>query len=1134
MFSPSTIFIAILVYTAALFAIAQWSERTEKGRSLASSPFIYALGLAVYCTTWTYYGSVGKASKGGMGYLPVYLGPTLGMLLGSSIFRRIAQLKHAHRITSIADFVSSRYGKSQGVAAMVTVILMIGIVPYVGLQLKAITGTFNAMTATTGANGEIITSAWSGYVTPVIAVLMTIFTIMFGIRHLDPTERHPGMVTTLAAESILKLGAFVLVGIFIVGAAFGNFGGFLDHFAANPPELPMLKEGDHKQVMVWITVTILSMSAFAFLPRQFHVGVIENGDPEHVKKASWLTPLYLIGINLFVVPIAVAGAKIAQAGTGGDQYVIAVPLQQGAVALSMAVFIGGFSAAIGMIMIEGMTISTMIANHLILPVIQKVEALSGLRRHMLYIRWVAAGAFIFAGYGFEVAVGGSYMLVAIGLVSFAAAFIVAPVLLSGLFIRDASRGGAYLGLGSGFVMWAFTLLMPTFIKSGWMPKSILTDGVFGIWWLRPEALFGFDDLPSLTHGVVWSGGVTVVGLALGSVLWPSRGEERALTDAFLDEGESGFAHLDNKNRTIDKAEKREATVKVLAPYFGPQEVDDMVATCFEEAGITEHDMLTVVEEAELHGIVERHLSGAIGAASAHNAMKEWGEIDRKDKKALTREFAKMLTKLKMSPTELKQKVDYQAEKDAILEKQFAELQQRVDERTAELNQRNKDMRMVLDNVAQGFANLTVDGQLAGERSAVLDKWLALPEGPTSLLDALNQKDQDFGSWMAVSLESVADGFLPPELTLAQCPKRLRLGDQTLEFAYEPIFEDDGEELRSILLVVSDMTSELERLRAEERQKEVLNLFDRIMKDKVGFLEFFAEADRLVEQIVHEELSDADIPVLKRQVHTLKGNAGIFGVTSIARICHEMEEDMEERDALPSAAMLDDMRKAWSGTKGRIEEMLGEGLNQSIQVDDDDYENILRAVVERQPLPEIESRLRSWKLEPTKRVFQRLSDQVVRLGERLQKGEIEVVVEDNGVRLPSEQWAPFWSSLVHLARNSVDHGFDAESQGKQVVFRSANDDEGLTIEIKDNGQGINWDRVKEAASKKGLPVDSADDLKAALFSDGLSTRDEVSAISGRGVGMAAVLAEAEERGGVVEVESKSGEGTVFRFRFPSAA
>ncbi|MEE9385179.1 MAG: hypothetical protein V3V08_17380 [Nannocystaceae bacterium] len=445
----------------------------------------------------------------------------------------------------------------------------------------------------------------------------------------------------------------------------------------------------------------------------------------------------LITINLLVVPIAMGGAMLAAPGTTGDQYVLAIPVQSGQTLLSLGVFVGVFSAAFGMIMISSMTMATMISNHLVVPIAQAVPSLSFLRGKLLYVRWAAAAAFIFTGYAFEVGVGDSYMLVAIGLISFAAAFIVAPVVLIGLFWRDASRGGAMMGLGGGFVVWGDSLLMPSLIKSGWLPESILHDGLFGITALKPEALLGLAGLPSLTHGVLFSGVITITGLILGSVLFPSKGEERALTDEFLDEGEGAFAHLDSKNRTIDASEKRAATIRVLAPVFELSGAEAMCTQCFEEAGVAQHEKLTVVEMAELHGVVERHLAGAVGAASAHGAMRQWGTIDRQDTRALAREYGKMLAKIKLSPKELKERIDFQAERESLLNEQFTalqgkiderdaeiverqkaevalqcaydELEDRVEQRTSELNQRNKDMRLVFDTVDQGFITVDLHG-----------------------------------------------------------------------------------------------------------------------------------------------------------------------------------------------------------------------------------------------------------------------------------------------------------------------------------------------------------------------------------------------------------------------------------------
>ena len=466
MFSSLEIIAAVLAYMAVLFVLAQWAENTKRGRAVASHPIVYALGLAVYCTTWTFYGSVGKASKGGMGFITIYLGPTLLLLVGGSLLRKMIRIKNAHHITSVADFISARYGKSQGVAALVTTILMVGIVPYVGLQLKAVSGTVHLMTV--AADGT--PSPFASYFNPMIVVIMVAFTIVFGIRHLDPTERHPGMVFSVAAEAIVKVTAFLAAGSFVVVLAFGDFGGFVDHINTADLDMPFFGRGDATQTMTWFTLIALSTSAFGLLPRQFHVAVIEASSEKQVRTAQWLTPLYLIIINLLVVPVALGGKLVAAAGTSGDQYVLALPLQNGQAALSLAVFIGEFSAAIGMIMVSAMTMSTMTSNHLLMPVIVRVAPLRFLQRHLLYLRWAATAAFVGAGYGFEVGIGGSYMLVAIGLISFAAAFILAPVFLVGMNWRSASRRGALAALAVGFATWLWTLFIPTLIKSGWLQQ----------------------------------------------------------------------------------------------------------------------------------------------------------------------------------------------------------------------------------------------------------------------------------------------------------------------------------------------------------------------------------------------------------------------------------------------------------------------------------------------------------------------------------------------------------------------------------------------------------------------------------------------------------------------------------------
>jgi Na+/proline symporter/signal transduction histidine kinase len=680
MFSPATVILAVCVYVGLLFAIARLSEqRAKTGRNWANHPLAYSLGLGVYCTTWTYYGSVGKATNEGMLFLTIYLGPTLGMLFASRILKRLVRLKNTHHITSIADFISARYAKSIAVAAIVTMMLVVGIVPYVALQLKAVTGTFDLITRSPSAPSPL-----AGYISPIVVGLMIVFTVAFGIRRLDPTERHPGMMVSLAIESLVKLAAFLAVGGFVLVHVYGGPGGFATRLSEGLPKpLTFMGKADPSQLVTWCTYLVLATSAFAFLPRQFHVGVIENSDEKHVKTAMWLSPLYLFLMNIFVVPIALGGMLTAPKGVSGDQFVLALPMAAGQEALSLFVFLGGFSAAIGMIMVETTTMATMISNHLLLPVIESNKKLWFLRRHLLYCRWGAAALFILASYGFEVRVGKSYMLVNMGMLSFAAVLQFAPAVLGGLFWRGGNRVGATLGLTAGFVTWFYTLLLPTFVKSGWMDPSLLSHGPWGLGMLRPEALFGVAGLPALTHGVLFSTCFNVAGYVLGSVLFETSSEERRLATEFVAPRAHSIDVADTA-ATIDAAEKRRELEELLAAYHATSEAAELVERCFAAAGIGEKTHITVVELAELYREVERTLAGAIGAASAHAAMRKVRGMNDKDSKALAAMYAKILSRLNISPSELRRRIDYYQEREEALQRAHDELEQRVRQRTQEL------------------------------------------------------------------------------------------------------------------------------------------------------------------------------------------------------------------------------------------------------------------------------------------------------------------------------------------------------------------------------------------------------------------------------------------------------------------
>lgn len=499
-------------YLALLFLIAAWGDkRAEQGRSVINSSTVYALSIAVYCTAWTFYGSVGRAAAAEPSFLLIYLGPTLAMLAGWILIRKMVRIARAQRLTSIADFISARYGKSEAIGALVAGIAVIGIIPYIALQLKAITVSFDVLTGypvSDGPRGAELSflldqSFW-------ISIVLAIFIILFGTRQLDASERHEGMVTAIAFESLIKLLAFLAVGIFVVFVLYGGPADLFAQAAAHPSLAGDFGLGNVPGGAAgWVGLLLLATLAFLTLPRQFQVLVVENVDERHIKRASWLFPLYLLAINLFVIPVALAGLMLGDAAGAPDSFVLTLPLAVGIEYLPLLVFIGGLSAATSMVIVETIALSTMVSNQLVMPLLLRWRRLhldqsSDLSGWLLSIRRIAIILILLLGYLYVALIGDSYSLVTIGLVSFAAAAQFAPALLLGMFWRGATRAGAAAGLAGGFIVWCHTLLIPGFAQSGWLSLSLLTDGPWGIEWLRPYQLFGLTGLDIHTHALFWS------------------------------------------------------------------------------------------------------------------------------------------------------------------------------------------------------------------------------------------------------------------------------------------------------------------------------------------------------------------------------------------------------------------------------------------------------------------------------------------------------------------------------------------------------------------------------------------------------------------------------------------------------
>ncbi|HWA76706.1 MAG TPA: ATP-binding protein [Polyangiaceae bacterium] len=463
------------------------------------------------------------------------------------------------------------------------------------------------------------------------------------------------------------------------------------------------------------------------------------------------------------------------------------------------------------------------------------------------------------------------------------------------------------------------------------------------------------------------------------------------------------------------------------------------------------------------------------------------------------------------------------------------LERLVAERTAELDNRNADMRRVLDNVGQGFLTLDRECQMSRERSRVLETWFGKAPESGSFIDYLAQLDAHVAEWFQLGWDAVVEDMLPLEVTLDQLPKRLALGGRHFELEYRPILNAEGK-LERTLLVLSDVTAVLERERAEADEREVTRLFTRIVADRAGCLEFFAEAQALVDEI---RAASSEPERVKRPLHTLKGNTAIYGIDSVARLCHRLETSLAESGTV-SEAEIAELVVRWGELTRKVKALVGDSSGK-LEIDEADYQHVLAVIDGHAPHTEIQGLIRAWRLESTETRLRRIAEQAEGLAIRLEKGPIQVEIESNQLRLKPEQWSEFWAAAIHVIRNSVDHGLETPEErarsGKAaratLWLRTSLNERQFSIEFADDGRGIDWARVAEKAKARGLAAATHSDLVEALFADGLSTREAVTEHSGRGVGLSAIRAACRKLGGKVEVESQPNKGSLFRFIWPAA-
>ena len=737
MLSFELLILLLVVYMAVLFLVAQWGlSKRPLARRVRRSATTYALSLAVFCTAWTFFGNVGVSSRQGILSVAIYLGTTITFVFMVPLLKKMVLLKNEFHSTNIADFISVRYHRSQLLAALISGLCLVGIIPYLTIQLKSVLTTTRALLPEVTEYPLVFE-----YFDVVIVLMLACFTIFFGVRHLDPTEKHPGMMVALAFESLLKLMA-LLIGAFCICYLIYPGVGELFRQAA-------VQESLGRRVMTpsaqsWLSFMVIGALGILTLPRQFHVGVVECSEPEVLDRARWLFPLYLLIINFFTLPIAMAGLLRPELLADADLLLVNLPLAEGYFWVAVIVYLGGFSAATSMIMISAMTLSTMITNHLLIPVILRFRRLALLKSYLLQVRWAVVLALLFLSLFYYRVIGDEDPLVQIGSISFVASVQFAPVLIGGLIWKGGNLKGALAGLMAGGSMWFYCSMLPSVIRSGWLDWPLLnqTQGLF--YWLDPEHLFAIQSITPLANSLLWSLLANILCYVGVSLLTRMSDDEVEIAHHFVEARSLvvSMATLEDQVADIPLQPKYEIIHRLFSQYMPDEMVDRKLNQCLSRSLGKHQRLITVTELSSLKNAAVNSLAGVIGMASAYHAFSRVELISDEEQLQLAGSFSRMFSQLQLSPSDLYEQVNFFQEKRRLLESHARqqlitinkleaeidqriqaeealsllnlELELRVEQRTRELTNSNRDLSSTLDELKATQAML-----LEAEKMAAL-------------------------------------------------------------------------------------------------------------------------------------------------------------------------------------------------------------------------------------------------------------------------------------------------------------------------------------------------------------------------------------------------------------------------------